>query len=124
MTRILIVDDYPELRALIRLTLRQTPYELYEATNGEEALRLAHELIPDLMILDVMMPGRLDGLQVCQAIKNTRQLSHCQVLLVSARGQQSDLLEGKRVGADGYLVKPFSPSGLLRTVRERLPETA
>ncbi|GGR03456.1 response regulator transcription factor [Deinococcus ruber] len=124
MTRILIVDDYPELRALIRLTLRQTSHELYEATNGEDALRLAHELIPDLMILDVMMPGRLDGLQVCQAIKSTQQLAHCQVLLVSAYGQHSDLLEGDRDGADGYLVKPFSPSHLLSTVRERLKETA
>jgi two-component system phosphate regulon response regulator PhoB len=124
MTRILIVDDYRELRTLIRLTLRRTPHELYEATNGEEALRLAHELIPDLMILDVMMPGRLDGLQVCQAVKASEQLGHCQVLLLSARGQQSDLLEGERVGADGYLVKPFSPSRLLSTVQECLMRTA
>lgn len=124
MTRILIVDDYPELRTLIRLTLRRTSHELYEATNGEEALRLAHELIPDLMILDVMMPGRLDGLQVCQAVKTSEQLGHCQVLLLSARGQRSDLLEGERVGADGYLIKPFSPSRLLSTVHECLKEVS
>lgn len=123
MTRILIVEDHPALRALIRLTLRRTSYELYEAASGEEALRFAHELIPDLIILDVMMPGHLDGLQVCRAVKSNEQLGHCKVLLVSARGQHSDLLEGERVGADGYLVKPFSPRRLLGAVHERLAGT-
>ncbi len=120
--RILIVDDHADLRKLIRLTLMTTPYVLHEAANGRDALQRAAETNPDLVILDVMMPGDLNGYQVCQHIKDDPTLAHTTVMLITARGQQADLEEGARVRADAYLVKPFSPIQLLDLVTQTLGE--
>ena len=119
MKRVLIVEDQADIRKLIHMTLEFESYEIHEASDGAFGLRMALAVLPDLVLLDVMMPGELDGLQVCQAIKSNPALAAVKVVLLTARGQSSDREAGKRAGADEYLVKPFSPLQLMDTV-ERL----
>lgn len=118
MTRkVLIVDDNAGLRKLIRLTLKTAGFQLLEAENGDDALRMTKSHLPDFVLLDVMMPGSMDGYQVCSAIKNDPSLRHVWVFILSARAQQADLDAGRQAGADHYLVKPFSPVELLKLVQ-------
>jgi CheY-like chemotaxis protein len=117
---ILIVDDQGELRKLIRMTLDFGDYELHEAEDGQRALELAKASQPDLVVLDVMMPGEFDGYQVCEKLKKDNNGKNPVVILLTARGQKSDLEEGGRVGADSYLVKPFSPLELIKKVNSAL----
>jgi len=116
--RILIVDDHADIRRLIRMTLQQR-YEVIEAPNGVDALELARSVRPDLAVLDVMMPGQLDGYQVLQAIRADPHISGLRVVILTARGQASDYLDGLEAGADAYVIKPFSPHQLLGEI-ERL----
>ncbi|WP_210546492.1 response regulator transcription factor [Rhodoferax sp. PAMC 29310] len=113
----LIVDDQPDIRKLILMTMECEDYELHEAENGDEAWRLAQSLRPAIILLDVMMPGAIDGYQVCEKIKGDPYLkANTKVILLTARGQRTDLDRGKSAGCDAYLVKPFSPIELLDTV--------
>jgi DNA-binding response OmpR family regulator len=117
---ILIVDDQGELRKLVRMTLEFGDYELHEAENGQRALELSKVIQPDLVILDVMMPGDINGYQVCEKLKQGQNKKVPYVLLLTARGQKSDIEVGERVGADNYLVKPFSPLELIDNVKKAL----
>ncbi len=117
---ILIVDDQGELRKLVRMTLEFGDYELHEAENGQRALELSKVVQPDLVIFDVMMPGDINGYQVCEKLKQGQNEKVPYVLLLTARGQKSDVEEGERVGADNYLVKPFSPLELIDNVKKAL----
>ena len=121
MQRVLIVEDQPDIRKLIRMTLEFEAYEIAEAADGTQGLRMVEEFKPDLMLLDVMMPGEFDGLQVCQRIKANPSLAHIKVVLLTARGQARDLDDGQNVGADEYLVKPFSPLQLIDTIERLMP---
>jgi two-component system, OmpR family, phosphate regulon response regulator PhoB len=123
MKKILIVEDQPDIRKLIRMTLEFEDYEIHEAADGAFGLRMASAVGPDLVLLDVMMPGELDGLQVCQRIKSDPKLAGLKVVLLTARGQARDREAGQLAGADDYLVKPFSPLQLIETI-ERLVATA
>ncbi|CAM3785613.1 response regulator transcription factor [Roseateles saccharophilus] len=123
MKRVLIVEDQADIRKLIHMTLEFEAYEIHEAADGATGLRLAQALRPDLMLLDVMMPGELDGLQVCQRIKSDPELAHIKIVLLTARGQARDREAGAKAGAEEYLVKPFSPLQLIDTI-ERLTATA
>ncbi|HNJ82407.1 MAG TPA: response regulator [Piscinibacter sp.] len=123
MKKILIVEDQPDIRKLIRMTLEFEDYEIHEAADGAFGLRMASAVGPDLVLLDVMMPGELDGLQVCQRIKSDPRLAHIKVVLLTARGQARDREAGQQSGADDYLVKPFSPLQLIETI-ERLVAVA
>jgi CheY-like chemotaxis protein len=123
MKRILIVEDQPDIRKLIRMTLEFEDYEIHEATDGGFGLRMAGAVRPDVVLLDVMMPGELDGLQVCQRVKSDPALASTKVILLTARGQLRDREAGKQAGADEYLVKPFSPLQLIDTL-ERLAAEA
>lgn len=116
---ILIADDIDDLRQLIGLSLEPLGQTLAYARHGEQALAMARELRPPVVILDVMMPG-LDGYAVCAAIKADPSLAHTYVLLLTARGQQVDIQRGASVGADCYIVKPFSPVELLAAVQRAL----
>ncbi len=116
MKRILIVEDQPDIRKLIRMTLEFEDYEIHEASDGAFGLRMAGAVRPDVMLLDVMMPGELDGLQVCQRIKSDAALRGIKVVLLTARGQVRDREAGQAAGADEYLVKPFSPLQLIETL--------
>ena len=119
MKRVLIVEDQADIRKLIRMTLEFEDFEVHEASDGVFGLRMANAVSPDLVLLDVMMPGELDGLQVCQAIKSNPALASVKVVLLTARDQARDIEAGQKVGADEYFVKPFSPLQLIDTI-ERL----
>ncbi|MCB2018248.1 MAG: response regulator [Hydrogenophaga sp.] len=123
--RILIVDDQPDIRKLIRLTLQHLDdAEVHEAANGADGWRLARDIRPDLMLLDVMMPGELDGYQVCAKVKADPVLSgQTKVVLLTARAQQEDLEQGRKAGSDAYLTKAFSPLKLLDLVDNLLGRT-
>ena len=114
--KILIVDDQADLRKLIRLTLQPANFQVFEAITGLEALEQAAQVVPDLVLLDVMMPGDLNGYGVCRALKAQPQFARTKVILLTARGQEADLELGRSAGADDYLVKPFSPTQLLNLV--------
>ena len=113
--KLLIVDDIGQLRKLVRYTVGYGRYEVHEAANGAEGLEKARALVPDVMILDVMMPD-ISGFEVCAAIKQDPRLKSIFVVLLSARGQPADLDEGRRAGADRYVVKPFQPQELLDVI--------
>lgn len=121
MKKILIVEDHADIRRLIRMTLEFDNYALREAVDGDSALAIAQDFAPDLLLLDVMMPGRLNGLDVCSILK--LQHGAPRVVLLSARGRSEDLEAGMQAGADAYLVKPFSPLDLIDTIN-RLWELA
>ncbi|MDO9104824.1 MAG: response regulator [Methylovulum sp.] len=117
---ILIVDDHTDLRQLVSITLECSNYRLSQAASADEALRCIEDVQPDLMVLDVMMPGEMNGYQLCEKIKKHTQYQSIKVILLTARGQQADIQEGIRVKSDAYLVKPFSPLMLLKKVDELL----
>lgn len=116
---ILIVDDHSDIRRLIRMTFSRR-FEILEAEDGDAALEIVRRKRPDLVILDIMMPGSMDGLGVLDAIKSDLSLRSTQVIMVTARGQADDYRSGIERGADAYFVKPFSPLQLSQFVRERL----
>ena len=123
MKRVLIIEDQSDIRKLIRMTLEFENCEIHEADNGTSGLHLASVFRPDFVLLDIMMPGAMDGLQVCRAIKSIPALASVKVVLLTARGQVRDLEAGQKAGADEYLVKPFSPLELINTM-ERLAALA
>jgi CheY-like chemotaxis protein len=116
MKKILIVDDHADIRRLIRMTLEFDSYEIHEAADGEAALAAVASMQPDLVLLDVMMPGAIDGLAVCRHIRASPALAATRVMLLSARGQARDREAGLQAGADSYLVKPFSPLQLIDNI--------
>ncbi len=119
MKKILIVDDQREIRDLIATTLRIGPYEIFQAANGPEALDLAQREKPDLILLDVMMEaGGMDGFEACRRIKTALETCHSFVMILTARGQKSDLEQGFAAGANDYFTKPFSPLELMAKVDE------
>jgi two-component system phosphate regulon response regulator PhoB len=119
MQKVLIVDDHDDIRQMIRLTLGGQ-YEVLEAPNAVEAEVIVRRDKPAAVVLDVMMPGEIDGYELCRRIKADPELRHIRVILVTARGQSSDLETGKTVGADSYYVKPFSPLALVRDIKGNL----
>jgi len=121
---ILIIEDQPDIRSLIRMTLEMGDNEIHEAENGDSGWHMVCALRPDLVLLDVMMPGTLDGYQVCQKIRSEPAISATPVIMLTARGQQSDFEKGKQVGASAYLTKPFSPLELIDTVESYLQGAA
>lgn len=122
MQRVLIVEDRADIRKLIRMTLEFADYEIHEASDGRSGLDLARAKRPDIALLDVMMPGDLDGLQLCRQLRSDPVMRQVKVVLLTARGQERDREAGQLAGADAYLVKPFSPLQLIETI-ERLLTT-
>lgn len=116
MKRVLIVEDQPDIRKLIRMTLEFEDYEIFEAADGATGLAMARSLHPDILLLDVMMPGDIDGLQVCRTLKDDPARRSMCIVLLTARGQARDREAGEKAGADIYLVKPFSPLQLIETI--------
>ncbi len=117
---VLVVDDNADIRRLVRLTLEKH-YTVLEATDGHSALQMLSEHRPPVVLLDIMMPGEFDGLQVLDAIKHDPELQCTLVAMVTARGQAMDGLEARMRGADAYFIKPFSPRDLKIWVENRLP---
>jgi CheY-like chemotaxis protein len=119
MKKVLIVDDHTDIRRLLSITLGKD-YEIMEAEDGVTALESIRRHRPQIVLLDVMMPGEMDGLQVLDAIKADPQLHDTLVAMVTARGQVADGDDARKRGADAYFIKPFSPLQVVAWVREHL----
>ena len=119
MEKILVVDDQPEIRRLLHVSLGRF-YQVIEAADGMAALTAMHAHQPRLVLLDVMMPGTIDGLTVLDVIRSYPQTRHVAVAMLTARGQVADREVAMARGADAYFTKPFSPLQVLAWVREAL----
>jgi two-component system, OmpR family, response regulator MtrA len=115
MTTVLVVDDDPDVCDLVAYKLRKSGYEVRCATDGDEAVSAVAERLPDLVLLDVMLPGP-SGLEVLQRWRAEPETAVLPVILLTARTQEGDMETGLALGADDYIVKPFSPRELARRV--------
>ncbi len=122
--KVLTVEDEDSIRSFIKLNLEMAGYEVLEAISGEAALKMLEECSPDVVVLDLMLPG-MDGLEVCSSIrvKNPQAL----IIMLTAKGQDSDKITGLELGADDYMVKPFNPFELIARIkalqrRQKRPE--
>lgn len=115
MRKLLIVDDEDGVRALVRITLDNASFEILEARDGGEALRMARLHRPDLVLLDVMLPDG-SGIDICRTLKNDPDTAATSVVMLTAKAQTSDFGEAEDAGADGYFTKPFSPIALVHKV--------
>lgn len=117
--RILVADDEPDLLNAAKIMLEKGGYQVIEATNGDEALEKVNSEKPDLIILDVVMPGKT-GTEVCKILKEDPQTSSIPILMYTVLGREADSKISEEVGADGHLIKPFSPEDLVATVKKHL----
>ncbi len=117
--RILIADDEANIVVSLEYMMRREGFEVSVARDGTQALETIRREQPDLVLLDAMMPG-MSGFDVCQAVRANDALRHTKILMVTAKGRDTDQARGLGVGADAYLTKPFSTKQLLSTVRELL----
>jgi two-component system, OmpR family, alkaline phosphatase synthesis response regulator PhoP len=115
-TRILVVDDEPDILELVQYNLSKAQYEVVGVESGEEALVQVRTTPPDLIVLDLMLPG-VDGLEVCRALKRDTRTAAVPIVMLTARGEEADIVAGLELGADDYLTKPFSPRVLLARIR-------
>jgi two-component system phosphate regulon response regulator PhoB len=122
-TKILIVDDEADIRELVRLNLASEGYEILDCESGEQALNLSRSRNPDLIVLDLMMPG-MDGLEVCRRLKADPKTVRIPIVILTAKGEESDVVAGLEVGADDYVAKPFSGKVLAARVRRLLRRAA
>lgn len=115
--KILIVDDDPNILLSLEFLLSKNNYQVFIARNGMEALASVEKDVPDVVLLDIMMPD-LDGYLVCEFIKKNEAYKHAKVIFLSARSKESDIEKGYEMGADLYIVKPFSTRTLLEKITE------
>ncbi len=113
---IFIVEDEEDILELLHYHLTREGYAVTTATNGEEAVNTISRVLPDLILLDLMLPG-LDGLEVCRMLKNDSKTLSIPIVMVTAKGEESDIIIGLELGADDYMAKPFSMKVLLARVR-------
>jgi len=113
---VLLVEDDEDILELLRYILSEEGYTVDGAVTGEDALRLLVTKLPDLVILDLMLPG-LDGMEICKMIKRDPKTSHIPIVMLTARSEDSDIVAGLELGADDYITKPFSPRVLIARVR-------
>ena len=117
--KILLVDDEPDILEIIGYNLSAEGYEIHTATNGLEALKKANKVIPDLIVLDVMMP-EMDGIETCEKIRNMAPLKDVLVMFLSARAEEYSQVAGLEAGADDYITKPIKPKLLVSKVKSLL----
>jgi CheY-like chemotaxis protein len=116
MAKILIAEDERDIRDLVAFTLRFAGYEVFTAANGEEALELAPNVNPDLILMDVRMP-RMTGYEACRIMKLNPDLKDIPIVFLSAKGQDTEIQQGLEAGAEEYLLKPFAPDQLTSHVK-------
>ena len=123
MKKILIVDDEPNIVMSLEYTFKKNNFEVFIARDGQEALEILKNQLPDLVILDVMMP-MVDGFATLEQIKKDERLRHCKVIFLSAKNKEKDIEKGLSLGANLYVTKPFSIKKLVEQVQELIqPET-
>jgi two-component system, OmpR family, alkaline phosphatase synthesis response regulator PhoP len=114
--KILVVDDEEDILELITFNLFREGYKVFTADNGEKAIKIAKSEIPDMIILDLMLPG-IDGLEVARVLKSRDNTKAIPIIMLSAKGDESDIVSGLELGADDYITKPFSPKILIARIR-------
>ncbi|MGA1530418.1 MAG: response regulator transcription factor [Kiritimatiellia bacterium] len=117
--QILVVEDEEDILELIEFNLKKEGYQVSTATSGEKAINLALKNPPQLILLDIMLPG-MDGLEVCKHLKHDPATMHVPIVMLTAKGEESDIITGLEIGADDYMTKPFSPRVLVARVRNLL----
>src|SRR5262245_47224366 len=121
--QILVVDDEEDLLELIRYNLSKEGYRVACAATGEEAVQKAKADLPGLIVLDLLLPT-IDGLEVCKSLKNDPKTGHIPIVMLTAKGEEVDIVTGLEVGADDYITKPFSPRVLLARIKAVLRRNA
>jgi CheY-like chemotaxis protein len=119
MAKILIAEDERDIRDLVAFTLRFAGYEVFAAANGEEAVEMAPNVNPDLILMDVRMP-RMTGYEACKILKLNPDLKDIPIVFLSAKGQEAEIQQGLDAGAEEYLLKPFAPDQLTSHVKSIL----
>ena len=120
--KILVVDDEEHIQELIRFNLEKSGYKVICADNGIDAIKLAKDQLPQLMLLDLMLPG-MDGLDVCKEIRKDSNLSNMPIIMITAKGEEIDKIIGLELGADDYITKPFSVRELVARIKAILRRT-
>ncbi len=115
----MIVDDEEDIRELVELNLRREGFNVIGSETGEQALKLVRSQPPDLIVLDLMLPG-IDGLEVCREIKSDPRTKQIPIVMLTAKGEEADIVTGLELGADDYMTKPFSGKVLLARIRRLL----
>lgn len=113
--KVVIVEDEPDILEILGYNLRREGYEVHTACSGSVGLSLIRRELPDLVLLDLMLPG-MSGTEICRAMKAGEQTGEILIIMVTAKGEESDIVEGLRAGADDYITKPFSPGELIARV--------
>jgi len=113
---ILVVEDEEDILELVRYNLAKEGYNVAGVTSGEDALDVVRSKAPDLIVLDLMLPG-VDGLDVCKVLKNDVKTQHVPIIMLTAKGEEADIVTGLELGADDYITKPFSPRVLTARVK-------
>lgn len=117
--KILIVEDEPNIVVPLQFLMEQNGYQVMVATTGEEAIDAISSFIPDLILLDIMLPG-IDGFEVCQIVRNNPLHQKTKIVFLSAMGRDMDMAKGMAIGADAYITKPFSNAVVVNKVKELL----
>lgn len=120
--KVLIVDDEPNILLSLEYLMKREGYRVFIARDGDEALGIIRQEVPDLLLLDVMMQ-RVDGYEVCQFVKQSPEYRHCKVIFLSAKSKEADIRKGLELGADLYLSKPFSTRELVAKVHKLMART-
>ena len=116
---ILVAEDERDIRELIVITLQIAGFRVVDVPNGEEAVKKATEIIPDLILMDVRMP-KVTGFEACKALKREEKTKDIPIIFLSAKGQEGEISTGLELGAEEYLLKPFAPDDLIRRVNKIL----
>jgi two-component system alkaline phosphatase synthesis response regulator PhoP len=119
MAKILIIDDEEDIRTLLAYNLKKEGFEVVTAENGEEGIKKALKHVPDLILLDVMMPG-MDGIEVCDAIRSAPSINHVFICFLTARNEDYSQIAGLEAGADDYIAKPIKPKVLISRINALL----
>ena len=120
-SRILLIDDHQTVFRLLEAIVRIKGYTLLYAENGQQGIVMARQELPDLILLDVMMPD-IDGCKVCQYLKENEETKEIPIMFLTARGSDGDLEAGRKAGADGFMTKPFQTIEVLRQIERLLSE--
>jgi DNA-binding response OmpR family regulator len=113
--KVVIADDEPNIVTSLEFLMKRGGYEVRVARNGDEALRIVEQFVPDVILLDVMMP-RTSGYEVCRRLRERHEFRHIKIVILSARGREAEVSEGLAMGADTYITKPFSSRELMSVV--------